>query len=459
MADNVQLNLATTVGAVIRTFEDGSSVQWPSSVVCYATTIGTPDVLVPVTPSAGLPVAQQGTWTVAATQSGTWTVQPGNTANTTPWLFSISAGGNTATVTASSALKVDGSAVTQPISGTVTANAGTGTFTVSGAVTQSGTWTVRNEDGAGNALTSIATGSQRPLTVAVVDASGNQITSFGGAGGTASNYGSAFPATGTASGYSDGTNMQGARVFDLDTGGGTQYVLGVGLRLSGSGGSVEGGTASNPIRTDPTGTTTQPVSGTVTANAGSGTFAVSAASLPLPSGASTAAKQPALGTAGTASADVITVQGIASMTALTVAQTTASNLNCTATLAAGTALAGKVVSETEIGSLYQGTTSLTPAYATFSTSSSGNTQVVAAQGAGNKIRVLRYRVSANGSTNVKWQSATTDISGLHYLTQYASGGGSYTPAGICQGAANEALNINNSAAIAISGEVTYVVVT
>jgi hypothetical protein len=39
--------------------------------------------------------------TIAATQSGTWTVQPGNTANTTAW-------------------KVDGSAVTQPVSGTVT---------------------------------------------------------------------------------------------------------------------------------------------------------------------------------------------------------------------------------------------------------------------------------------------------------------------------------------------------
>ena len=51
--------------------------------------------------------------TVAATQSGTWTVQPGNTANTTAW-------------------KVDGSAVTQPVSGTVSANA-----------TQTGTWTVQ----------------------------------------------------------------------------------------------------------------------------------------------------------------------------------------------------------------------------------------------------------------------------------------------------------------------------
>lgn len=38
----------------------------------------------------------------------------------------------------------------------------------------------------------------------------------------------------------------------------------------------------------------------------------------LPTGAATAAKQPALGTAGTASSDVITVQGIASMTALKV---------------------------------------------------------------------------------------------------------------------------------------------
>lgn len=48
------------------------------------------------------------------------------------------------------------------------------------------------------------------------------------------------------------------------------------------------------------------------------TGAVVISSSALPSGASTAAKQPALGTAGTASADVITVQGIASMTAIKV---------------------------------------------------------------------------------------------------------------------------------------------
>jgi hypothetical protein len=42
------------------------------------------------------------TGTVAATQSGTWTVQPGNTANTTPWLAKISDGTNAATIKAAS---------------------------------------------------------------------------------------------------------------------------------------------------------------------------------------------------------------------------------------------------------------------------------------------------------------------------------------------------------------------
>jgi hypothetical protein len=90
--------------------------------------------------------------------------------------------------------------------------------------------------------------------------------------------------------------------------------------------SVQGIASMTALVVDGSGVT-QPVSGTVTANAGTGTMTVdgsgvtqpvSAASLPLPTGASTAAKQPALGTAGTASTDVISVQGIASMTALVV---------------------------------------------------------------------------------------------------------------------------------------------
>jgi len=86
-----------------------------------------------------------------------------------------------------------------------------------------------------------------------------QVVATGSSGGTSSTYGAVFPASGTASGFFDGTNMQGARVFDLDTGGGTEWDIGVSLRLPGAGGSVVGGTLSDPIRIDPTGTTAQPV--------------------------------------------------------------------------------------------------------------------------------------------------------------------------------------------------------
>lgn len=47
------------------------------------------------------------------------------------------------------------------------------------------------------------------------------------------------------------------------------------------------------------------------------------------------------GTAGSASANVLTIQGVTSMTPVQVSQATAGNLNATATLAAGSAIAGK----------------------------------------------------------------------------------------------------------------------
>lgn len=59
--------------------------------------------------------------------------------------------------------------------------------------------------------------------------------------------------------------------------------------------TVQGIASMTALKTDGS-AVTQPVSGTVTANAGSGTFAVSAASLPLPSGAATSANQPTLQT-------------------------------------------------------------------------------------------------------------------------------------------------------------------
>lgn len=156
-----------------------------------------------------------------------------------------------------------------------------------------------------------------------------------GSGGTSSSYGAAFPSAGTAVGAKDSTGAL-MSPLNLDASG----YLKVNVAAGGAGGGavtvangdnvVEGATTDvavtadangtlsaklrgvivvllrafqlgTPLRTDPTGTTTQPVS---------------ASSLPLPTGAATLAKQPALGTAGSASTDVISIQGIASMTAV-----------------------------------------------------------------------------------------------------------------------------------------------
>jgi len=82
------------------------------------------------------------------------------------------------------------------------------------------------------------------------------------------------PLTATVVGGTDGASIQLLRLYDADSGAGVEFVQGVMLRQTGAGGSVEVGTAGQPLRIDPTGTTTQPIS---------------AAALPLPAGAATEA--------------------------------------------------------------------------------------------------------------------------------------------------------------------------
>ncbi len=94
-------------------------------LLLYAFAPGFAPLLTAATPSKVLRVQGPTAGTgdpLPASQSGTWTVQPGNTANTTAW-------------------KVDGSAVTQPVSGTFWQ----ATQPISGTVTanQGGTWTVQ----------------------------------------------------------------------------------------------------------------------------------------------------------------------------------------------------------------------------------------------------------------------------------------------------------------------------
>ena len=66
------------------------------------------------------------------------------------------------------------------------------------------------------------------------------------------------------------------KTADFDTGAGSDVVSMQGIALPKSGGAVAGGTSSDPLRVDPTGTTTQPVS---------------ASSLPLPMGAASSENQ------------------------------------------------------------------------------------------------------------------------------------------------------------------------
>lgn len=294
----------------------------------------------------------------------------------------------------------------------------------------------------------------------------------------------------------------------------------------------------------------------------------------LPTGASTAAKQPALGTAGTASSDVITVQGIASMTPLSTTvsssalptgaatettlsalntkvtavntgavvisssalptgaateatlsslngkvtavntgavvisssalptgaatETTLSALNTKVTacntgavtisaalpagtnaigklaansgvdigdvdvtslpaLAAGTNLIGRVSGSDETSTVYNGTTALTPKFAVVSASTSGNNTLVAAV-TSKKIRVLSGVFMSAGTVNATFQSGAggTGLTGAMPLIANIGFTLPYSPVGHFESASGVLLNLSLSAAIAVTGVITYV---
>jgi hypothetical protein len=216
-------------------------------------------------------------------------------------------------ITGMTAVKVDGSAVTQPVSGTVGVS---GTVAVSaaslplpsGAATDASVTETHGSKAPGTAASKSELGGGVYNSSGVTLTDGQQAALQLGSSGALKIDGSGF------------TQPVSASSLPLPTGAATaanQSTANSSLSSIDSKVPVNLTVSSTRLLVDGSGVT-QPVSGTVTANAGSGTFAVSAASLPLPSGAATSAKQPALGTAGTASSDVITVQGIASMTALKV---------------------------------------------------------------------------------------------------------------------------------------------
>lgn len=206
----------------------------------------------------------------------------------------------------------------------------TGSNTI-GAVTQAGTWNI----GSVTSLPALAAGSNTIGTV--------NLGTLNGAA-TAANQ-TAIQGTFGA--------ITGARSVIYDsTGAAVDWSAPVDVNcLSGcaGGGGSSGGTATAAAPSYTEGATGQALSLNLTGDLRtiakqSGAWSVDLGSL---NGAATAAKQPALGVAGTPSSDVLTVQGHGSMTPFLVAQATAANLNATVVgggpVSANTAQAGSLL--------------------------------------------------------------------------------------------------------------------
>lgn len=255
--------------------------------------------------------------TVAATQSGTWNI------NNISGTISLPTGAATETTLAgiktdtdkltfaSTRLLVDGSGVTQPVSGTITANAGTGTFTVgqatgtnlhavidSGsitvanatlAVTQSGTWNINNISGTISLPTGAATSAKQPALGSAGTPSADVLTVQGavgmialkvdGSGTTQPVSGTVTANIGTTNGLALDATVSALQVSQGSTTAGQKggLTLGAVTAVAPSYTTAQSSplslTLAGALRIDGS-ATTQPVSGTVTANAGTGNFTV-----------------------------------------------------------------------------------------------------------------------------------------------------------------------------------------
>ena len=196
--------------------------------------------------------------------------------------------------------------------------------------------------------------------------------------------------------------------------------LKVNVVIGGGGGG--GGTASSVTLNDPTTTTNQAA---VLAPGGSGAFALavqgvpggtpqpfSAAALPLPTGAATSALQPSLGTAGTPSSNVITVQGIANGKVLPTATSNG--------IGADTAFPGSVsTSGTSLGSLPAGATGLV---IHIPIGASVTLYVASAQAASAAAAALVASTYANASTNTNNLDVQIPLNGQQvWVTNFTSG--------------------------------------
>jgi hypothetical protein len=99
-------------------------------------------------------------------------------------------------------------------------------------------------------------------------------------------------------------------------------------------------------------------------------------------------------------------------------------------------------------------------FAVVNTAAAGNTTIVAAQGAGVKIRILAYLIVAAGAVVANLQSGAggTSLTGPMTLATGTPNGARH-PSGCFETAANALLNINLGAAVQVSGWIAWVPAT
>lgn len=196
---------------------------------------------------------------------------------------------------------------------------------------------------------------------------------------------------------------------------------------------TEIGTSSNPVRVDPTGTTRQPVSVQVDTTPANGIARLE---------------------------DTAHANNDVGVPILAVRQDTLSSLSSDGnytnikTDSVGN-LRVSSISGTRTDAIFDGVTSLTPKFSKIDVASSGDNAIVAAVG-GKKIRVLSYVFVCSGTVNVKWRNGTTDLMGAASFVANTGIAMPYCPVGYFETSVAAALNLNLSAAVQVSGHITYV---
>lgn len=120
-----------------------------------------------------------------------------------------------------------------------------------------------------------------------------------------------------------------------------------------------------------------------------------------------------------------------------------------------------VIAHEETSTIYQNGTARTPTFAIIDAATSGDNTLVAAAGAGNKIRVHQLYLVSAGTVTVRFESGAggTALSGQANLVANTGFVLPYSPVGWFETAANTLLNLELSGAVSVDGGLVYTVVT